>query len=132
MYLNGSESVSYTPVAAYSVSPMAEGITSGGSGDGVTIVQNTRFLWVYDPDSPETSGFTGTGNWCCGVPNTPLANITEEQLLQEFDNGTRTNLNAEFQVWQQLVDSQVPGETDYVRDFISSIGNISCVTFNAG
>ena len=83
MYLEGSNTVEYTPVDAYAVMPMADGIISGGGGDEATVVQSTRFYWVYNPESPETSGFTGSGKWFCGVANTPLASISEDTLLHQ-------------------------------------------------
>lgn len=129
MYLEGSEFVEYTPVEAYGVSTFDVGIISGGNGGEATVVQNTRFFWVYDPENPEKSGFTGGGEWFCGIVNTPLANITEEQLIQEFANGTRTNLNTEFQAWQVLVSNQTPGETDYVKEFMQMVG-FDCFTTN--
>lgn len=131
MYLEGTEYVTYTPVEAYGVSTFDVGIISGGGGGEATVVRNTRFFWVYDPENPQSSGFTGSGNWFCGVANTPLANITKEQLLQEFKNGTRTNLNTEFQAWQVLVSNQTPGKTDYVGDFMEMVG-FDCFTMNPG
>lgn len=133
MYLEGSEYVTYTPVDAYAVMPMVEGIISGGGGDEATIVEKTRFYWVYDPNNLGKSGFTGCGKWFCGEPNTPLAKITEDQLLSEFSTGTRTSLNAEFQEWQELVASQTPGETDYVKNFINMLvlaGGGDCYSTN--
>ena len=85
---------------------------------------------VYDPNHPQASGFTGSGKWFCSVPNTPLAHITEEKLLQEFAGGQRTDLNAEFRAWQILVYNQTPGETDYFGDFLEMVG-FGCVHFNA-
>lgn len=129
MYLTGNEMVTYTPVEAYGVATYDAGIISGGTGDENTIVQNTRFFWVYDPENSSASGFTGGGNWYCGVPNTPLANITEQELLSGFANGTRTNLNAEFQAWQTVVSNQGPN-TDYVKDFMEMVG-FDCFSTNS-
>ena len=84
----------------------------------MTITQNTRFFWVYNPDSPSTSGFTGTGNWFFDTPNTPLHN--KHDILDEFANGNKANLDLEFQAWQTMVNSQPEGE-DYVGDFIAAL-----------
>lgn len=127
--IDGVESVTYTPVEAYGISTFAEGIISGGNGGEETVVKNTRFFWVYDPGNPQKSGFTGSGKWYCGEPHTPLAGITEDELLQEFSLGTRTNLNNEFVAWQQLVSSQLPGQTDYVKDFMEMVG-FDCFSTN--
>lgn len=118
MYISGENMVvkPYTPVDAYAVMPMADGIISGGTGDDNVVVGETRFFWVYDPNNLSRSGFTGLG-WFCGVKNTPLANITEEQLLSEFELGVRTDLNDMFSQWQILVNNQ-PADADYVKDFI--------------
>lgn len=129
MYREGEEHITYTPVEAHEVSTYAGGIISGGTGDEATIVGNARFLWVYDPNSPDTSGFSGIGEWFCGVPNTPLSSITEEELIRQFTTGERTNLNDFFQAWQELVSSQQPGETDYFGNFIGLLGG-KCVRFN--
>lgn len=130
MYREGSEYITYTPVEAYGVSTFANGIISGGYGNESTITQNTRFFWVYNPDSPATSGFTGTGKWFCGVEYTPLSSITEEELINQFQNEGRTNLNDFFQKWQTVVDAQQPGITDYVGDFMEMIGNFDCFSMN--
>lgn len=126
MYISGENIVMkpYTPVDAYAVMPMAGGITSGGTGDGNVIVDKTRFFWVYDPDHPEKSGFTGVG-WFCGVTGTPLQYISsDEELLKQFANG-RTDLNQEFTAWQEYVD-QYP-EGNWVTKFALMIGNPDCV-----
>lgn len=126
MYISGENIVMkpYTPVDAYAVMPMAGGITSGGTGDGNVIVDETRFFWVYDPDHPEKSGFTGVG-WFCGVTGTPLQYISsDEELLKQFANG-RTDLNQEFTAWQEYVD-QYP-EGNWVTKFALMIGNPDCV-----
>lgn len=132
MYLEGSEFVTYTPVEAYGVSTYDVGIISGGGGDEATVIQSTRFFWVYDPEHPDKSGFTGQG-WFADVPNTPLnySNITEDELLRQFQEGDRINLNDVFQAWQILVSSQIPGKTDYVGDFIDKIDNRACWSLNA-
>lgn len=126
MYISGENIVMkpYTPVDAYAVMPMAGGITSGGTGDGNVIVDKTRFFWVYDPDHPEKSGFTGKG-WFCGVTGTPLQSISsDEELLNQFANG-RTDLNREFTAWQEYVDQHPEG--NWVTNFVFMIGNPDCV-----
>ena len=126
MYISGENIVMkpYTPVDAYAVMPMEGGITSGGTGDGNVIVDETRFFWVYDPDHPEKSGFTGVG-WFCGVEGTPLQSIpSDEELLNQFANG-RTDLNQEFTAWQEYVN-QYP-EGNWVTKFAFMIGNPDCV-----
>lgn len=124
---NGSNEV-YSPVSAYSVMPFGDGgIISGGSGDHNIVVQGTRFFWVYDPNSPETSGFTGGGKWYCGVANTPLEDATEDVVLEQIRNGG--NLNTYFEAWQQRVSDQVPGTTDYVKAFMDMVG-FDCFSMN--
>ena len=126
MYISGENIVMkpYTPVDAYAVMPMAGGITSGGTGDGNVIVDETRFFWVYDPLNPKASGFTGKG-WFCGVPGTPLQYISsDEELLKQFANG-RTDLNQEFTAWQEYVNQNSEG--NWVTKFSLMIGNPDCV-----
>lgn len=133
MYLEGSEYVTYTPVEAYGVSTYDVGIVSGGGAGDATVVGNTRFYWVYNPGDPSTSGFSGKG-WFAENQYTPLnyAGITEKRLIYQFENENRTNLNDIFLKWQELVDSQIPEQTDYVREFIKLIGweNEACYTLN--
>ena len=133
MYISGENIVvkPYTPVDAYAVMPMGDGFASGETGDGNVVVANTRFFWEYIPGDPENSGFTGAG-WFCGVSNTPLAKVKEEDLIAEFENG-RTDLNDIFAAWQIVVDNQGEGQ-DYVGDLIDLIyangGNSSCYSLN--
>lgn len=116
MYLEGSEYVTYTPVEAYGVSAYADGVISGGNSGDNFVAGSTRFLWVYDPDNPGQSGFTGCGQWFCGRPNTPLEGIAnDETLKKQFEEG-RKNLNYEFQIWQSKVASETPNS--YVQEFI--------------
>ena len=125
---NGSNEV-YSPVSAYSVMPFGDGgIISGGSGDDNIVVQGTKFFWVYDPNNPGTSGFTGGGNWYCGIPNTPLANATEQQVQEQIQNVG--NLNTYFDAWQTIVNDQEPGVTDYVKDFMEMVG-FDCFSTNS-
>lgn len=133
MYISGENIVMkpYTPVDAYAVMPMEAGLASGGTGDSNLTTSTTRFLWVYVPDHPESSGFIGAG-WFCEVPNTPLGGMKESTLIEEFENG-RTNLDDIFAAWQILIDGQGEGE-DYVGDLIDLIyangGDSSCLGFN--
>lgn len=120
MYISGENIVvkPYTPVDAYAVMPMADGITSGGSGDHNVTASHTRFFWVYDPDHPEKSGFTGVG-WFCGVTGTPLQYISsDEELLKQFANG-RTDLNQEFTAWQEFVNNNTT--KNWVQNFMQMI-----------
>lgn len=123
----GSNDV-YEPVAAYDVGQYTRnGIISGGSGDHNIVVRGTRFFWVYNPSSPEASGFTGGGKWYCGVANTPLANVSEDVVLEQLRNGG--NLNSYFETWQEIVADQEPGTTDYVKDFMNMVG-FDCFSTN--
>lgn len=120
MYISGENIVvkPYTPVDAYAVMPMAGGIISGGSGDDNVTVSHTRFFWVYDPDNPGGSGFTGVG-WFCGVYGTPLQGYeTEKEFLAVF--GTeKTDLNDEFAAWQEFINNN-PTE-NWVQNFMQMI-----------
>lgn len=128
IYQEGSNYVTYSPVEAYGVSTFKAGIISGGTGDDNIVTQGVKFKWIYDPNDSAHSGFTGGGTWFCGVANTPLENITEETLLDEFAAGTRTNLNAEFEAWQLVVATQPEG-ADYVKDFMEKVG-FGCFSIN--
>ena len=120
MYISGENIVvkPYTPVDAYAVMPMADGITSGGNGGGNVIDGRTRFYWVYNPDSPDGSGFTGVG-WFCGVEGTPLQGYaTEEDFLAVF--GTeKTDLNDEFAAWQEFVNNDT--RENWLQNFMQMI-----------
>lgn len=135
MYISGENIVvkPYTPVDAYAVMPMADGITSGGNGDGNVIVGRTRFYWVYNPDPMAPNGFTGAG-WFCDIQNTPLYGIPEAELRRQFATGERTDLNKEFEAWQILVNNQ-PDGADYVGNLIDLIysnkGSKACYNTNA-
>lgn len=125
----GDNVVYYTPVEAYPVMLLDGGIISGVTGDDNVIVGSTRFFWIYDPDNPTLSGFTGGGKWYCGVPYTPLANISDDTVLrQEFASGERENLNTEFTEWQDVVSNQ-PSGADYVKDFMELVG-FDCFSTN--
>ena len=124
--MNGSNTIEYQPVEAYGVMPMNNDIISGGFGDNVTVTQGVTFIWYYDPnDQTNGGGFTGKG-WFCGEDNTPLANKNLEELLTSFRNGSKTNLDDEFEAWQSVVNSQGP-DTDYVKDFMEMVG-FNCFT----
>lgn len=124
MYISGENIVvkPYTPVDAYAVMPMADGIISGGTGDDNVVVGQTRFYWVYDPLNLKASGFTGKG-WFCGVPGTPLEEWTEEKLFEEFEAG-RKDLNDIFAKWQEFINT-TPG--NWVAEFMLMIGNSACM-----
>ena len=114
--LSGSEEIWYTPVEAYGVSTFEEGIISGGGGGDATISGGVRFYWVYYPETPgeAPSGFTGLG-WFESEANTPMNYYLTskgkglQDILSEFDNNTRNNLNDVFEVWSTYVSSQKPG-----------------------
>ena len=125
----GSNDV-YEPVAAYDVGQYTRnGIISGGNRGNETMTQGVTFTWVYDPATPYAapSGFTGTG-WHCGEPNTPLAHATVQDVQEEIQ--TEGNLNRYFTAWQQIVSNQEPGTTDYVKDFMATVG-FGCFSTNA-
>lgn len=132
MYLEGSEYVEYTPVEAYAVMPMAEGIISGGTGDETIVVQSTRFFWVFDPDNigGTGNGFTGHG-WFTSSENMPLYGVDENKLEEDLRSGALTNLNDYFRTWQQVVNNQ-PDGSDYVTDFMQLLGwDRACFSNNA-
>lgn len=109
----------YSPVEAYSVNSRSARIISGGSGDDAVISQGTRFLWRYDPDNPDNSGFTGYG-WFADEPNTPLATFgNDDAVNQAFANEEISNLNTYFAAWQELINS-TPDNT-YVQSFLIKI-----------
>lgn len=122
--LSGNNTVYYEKVEAYSVNTRSSRLISGGFGDEVTVTQGTTFQWVYDPNG--TSGFTGKG-WCTEVPNTPLYEVNEVILMQEFESGNRKNLDEYFVNWQEIVKNQPEG-SDYVKAFVFEVG-INCVSF---
>lgn len=115
----GDDKVEYTPAEGYSTNDLGRQIISGGSGD-VTITQDTRFYWRYDPTGGVTSGFTGCG-WFIGEEGTPLENypgITNENDLISYITSNQ-NLDAVFQAWQKVVDGYVgPEEDNPVNVFI--------------
>ena len=119
MSISGSNYIEYETVAANAISTLDAGVISGGAEGGGTVVGGATFNWVYDPNRVEGNGFTG-GSWHCGVPNTPLANVTEEDLIQEFAGG-RQDLNEYFRAWQDVVNNQPEG-SDYVHDFMVLVG----------
>ena len=126
MYISGENIVvkPYTPVDAYAVMPMADGITSGGTGGDATLTDGVRFLWVYNPDTPNgsPSGFTGKG-WFADLPGSPIwysiefYSMTLGGILGEFANGTRTNLNDVFTNWQNYVDALSSQGNDVLQNF---------------
>ena len=123
---SGYNTIYYETVAAYSVSPQNARLISGGSGGEVTVVGNATFQWVFEPNG-SSNGFTG-GGWHCGVPNTPLANVTQDVLESGLADGTIPNLNSYFQDWQVVVNNQPEG-SDYVHDFMVKVG-FDCFSTN--
>lgn len=120
----GSNDV-YEPVAAYDVGQYTRnGIISGGSGGNATTTQGVRFLWTYDPNSPDgaPSGFTGKG-WFENTDGSPIwysikyCSMTLEGILAGFAGGTNPNLNDVFTNWQEYVDAQDFQGTDVVQQF---------------
>lgn len=80
------------------------------------------------------SGFTGLG-WFESEANTPMNYYLTskgkglQDILSEFDNNTRNNLNDVFEVWSTYVSSQKPGNT-IVKDFtIKLYANTSCYNY---
>lgn len=119
MSISGSNYIEYETVAANAISTFDAGQISGGAEGGGTVVGGATFNWVYDPNQGTGNGFTGK-SWFCGVPNTPLANVTDDQLIQQFAEG-RQNLNDYFEEWQEVVNNQPEG-SDYVHEFMEKVG----------
>lgn len=127
--LSGSEEIWYTPVEAYGVSTFAGGISSGGMGGDATVTEGVRFLWKYDPDTPDKtpSGFTGQG-WFADTNGSPIwysiqfYSMTLQGILDEFAGGTRTNLNDVFTNWQNYVDAAGSQGNDVVQQFQRAVG----------
>lgn len=136
--ITGSNDV-YTPVDAYGVTTFADGISSGGTGGDATLTQGVRFMWVYNPASPEgaPSGFTGHG-WFEETDGSPIwysiqnSGITMERILEGFANGNRTNLNDVFQNWQNYVDAAASQGNDIVKNFQQSVGYDCWSNLNGG
>lgn len=128
MYISGENIVMkpYTPVDAYAVMPMAGGIISGGTGGDATLTDGVRFNWVYDPNNPDKSGFTGQG-WFAEIEGSPIYyniqehNMTLEGILSEFA-GDRVDLNDVFQNWQIYVDAEKSKGRDVVFEFQQKLG----------
>lgn len=129
--ISGSEEIQYTPVEAYGVSTLAEGIISGGGGGDATISGGVRFFWVYYPYSPDESpsGFTG-GGWYETLDNSPIWYSAQNGLdlntiLNGFATpGGRTDLNDVFRLWKTYV-SNVGNNNEIVKNFQLSI-NSAC------
>lgn len=128
MYISGENIVMkpYTPVDAYAVMPMAGGIISGGTGGDATLTDGVRFNWVYDPNNPDKSGFTGQG-WFADAEGSPIYyniqehHMTLEGILSEFA-GDRVDLNDVFQNWQIYVDAEKSKGRDVVFEFQQKLG----------
>ena len=118
--LTGSNRVEYQAVQAFSADPRNGGIISGGTGDQVVVTEGTSFSWVYDPNNSSKSGFTGVG-WFESTADSPInaSGISLEVILDEFQNGTRTNLNDVFAAWQSYIE-QRPDE-DIVTQFVNTL-----------
>ncbi len=138
-YLSGEEYITYTPVEAYGISTFADGIISGGTGGDATVTQGVRFLWVYNPDTPNAapSGFTGQG-WFADAEGSPIwysiqfSGMTLQGILDEFAAGTRTNLNDVFTNWQNYVDALGSQGTDAVQQFQQKLGWTCWSNLNQG
>ena len=88
--MTGYAQVTYTPVAANAIMPMAEGPSGGGSEVEMTVHVN----W------DENTGITG-GGWYQTYSRSPFYNKTTDEILAEIqDNG---NLDDSFGNW--TVDS---------------------------
>ena len=122
--LYGDNVVYYTPVEAYPVMTMAVGIISGGTGGDAAVTEGVRFLWVYDPESPNKapSGFTGQG-WFAEHEGSPIwyssnfGNISLNSILDGFAKGLRIDLNDVFSKWQIYVDAQGSQSKDVIKEF---------------
>lgn len=129
MYISGENIVMkpYTPVDAYAVMPMAGGIISGGTGGDATLTDGVRFNWVYDPNNPDKSGFTGQG-WFAEIEGSPIwysikfGGMTLDGILGEFGTGKRVDLNDVFQKWQNYVDAGESQGKDIVQEFQQKLG----------
>lgn len=127
MYISGENIVvkPYTPVDAYAVMPMEGGITSGGTGGDATVTQGVRFLWVYNPGTPDgpPSGFSGKG-WFADMVGSPIeySKMKLSDILQEFSTGARVDLNDVFQKWQGYVDKELANENDILKTFQMAVG----------
>lgn len=123
----GSNDV-YEPVAAYDVGQYTRnGIISGGNGGNVTTTRGVTFTWVYDPNNSTGSGFTGQG-WFADIDSSPIGysikycSMTLQNILDEFENGKRTDLNDVFLNWQGYVDEQEKMGIDVVYQFQQKLG----------
>ena len=120
----GENIVYYTPVEAYPVMTMDVGIISGGTGGSETTTQGVRFSWAFDPSTPDTnpSGFSG-GGWYAETYGSPIwystykYGLTLKQILSQFKEGNRDDLDDVFMYWQEFVNEQASTEIDVVKAF---------------
>ena len=110
----GDYTVYYTPVQAYSLNSERSGIISGGNGEGAITTEGARFSWVYDPDNPDSSGFTGRG-WFEDAGPITQAGYNVQTILEQFANGQRTDLNDVFAAWQRYCDEN-PGTVTWFME----------------
>lgn len=112
-----------SPVAAYSVGTRDGGIISGGTGDHVTTTRGVNFKWVYVPNNPGSSGFTGGGSWYQDTEGSPIwyyqtmGSGRDRDVVSEIVNGTRTTLDDVFGEWQTYVDAEGSVGNDVLQDF---------------
>lgn len=110
----------YSPVQAFSVDSSNSGIISGGGGDSSVVNEGTTFSWIYDPDNPELSGFTGVG-WFETESGSPIkeSGISLDSILEGFANGTRTVLDDVFTAWQNYINTSE--QTGIVSNFVNTL-----------
>lgn len=124
----GSNDV-YEPVAAYDVGQYTRnGIISGGNGGNATATQGVNFKWVYDPNNPSGSGFSGGGSWHQTTIGSPIwyyqtyGSGAGTDVVSEIADGTRTNLNDVFAEWQSYVNDEGDLGHDVVQEFQQAVG----------
>ena len=123
----GSNSVEeYSTVQAFTADPSDSGIISGGTGDSTVVVGGVRFYWIYNPQNPSGpgSGFTGCG-WFETIDDTPIKVCGKplSSILDQFADGTRSDLNDVFSTWQSYVIQQAEsGRTGIVSNFEELLG----------
>ena len=123
----GSNDV-YEPVAAYDVGQYTRnGIISGGNGGNVTTTQGVTFTWVYDPNTPNASGFTGSG-WHQDTEGSPIWYYETvvspgTDIVQQIVEGQRSNLDDVFRSWQDYVNVQSFQGNDVLKQFQQVVWN---------
>lgn len=118
----GENTVYYTPVEAYALAADNGGIISGGRGEGAVTTEGASFFWVYDPDQPDASGFTGVG-WF--EQNGPISQTgySLDAILEGFANGTRTDLTDLFTAWQSYCNEHEGTVTAFVSTLVLAGGS---------